>query len=86
MTTRLLENGRDLGLISGYERHGGEQRTTSAMKEPDWCDFIVPLACGMSLSKGIQHSLSFANGTTVPIRVSRVTGGIDGARVTAFVP
>lgn len=86
MTTRLLENGRDLGLISEFERHAGEQRSTSGAREPDWCDFLVPLATGLSLGQATQHALSYANGSSVPIRVSRVTGGISGARVTAYVP
>jgi hypothetical protein len=77
MTTRLFENGRDLGVISAYERHGGP---------PDWCAFKVPLASGLGIGKATEHALSFDNGSTVPIRVTRVTGGIEGACVTAYVP
>jgi hypothetical protein len=79
VTTRLLENGKELGVVSDYQRH-------QKAKERSWCAFVVPLPIGLSLSKGTEHALSFDNGSTVPIRVTCVTGGVAGATVRALVP
>ena len=83
MTTRLLENGNDLGAVVKFERYD-RKSGDSRVKDPAWCRFVVPAGVGLCLGWA-EHSLSFDNGTTVPIRVTRVTGGVAGLHVTALV-
>ena len=85
MANTLLENGREVGSAARFERHPGAD-LEGGRRESDSCTFELPYSASLALGKSSAHALRYDNGSTVPVRITRVTGGTTGVHVTAVLP
>ena len=85
MATTFLENGKEICAIDHFDRHRGPATRSQGTPEPDFCTFDLPHSTSISLGRSATHELRSENASSIPIRITRVTGGVDGVKVTALL-